>query len=505
MGRGVAVMLGWKRTVLGLDFGRSSLKWVLRRGGLRPALVGQGAMAADGELSQQLAELRTVLVEPPDIVVGAVPGDSIFFQRLDLPFRDLRKLRAVLPFEMEPCLPRSVEGLETDALLHSGGCVGVGLDPERFETFRIAVEEAGLGPVVLEPSILGAARAFSAGLHDEAADGTEVLIDIGHRSIGCAVFYEGELCRLAVVPGGLGHLVSGLSKRLGQLESAVRLRLEEDGLAQWPEATEQFLAHWTWLWLFLEGVAPDGEPIELHFCGGGAMVSGLMLLVKERSGAKEVHRVVRDGLDPLYTAAWGTALRGGDRGAPHALGLLSSEPDGFEIWTPARRRLAALLAVVLLLLGIGDLWWRTSLREERLAGLEREVETLFRSALPGVRRIVNAPHQLQMAVTELEDRLALVRDPASDPLHPLAVLTAVSRAVPSELQVELVSYTQSGDALRIEGEIDSLGALSRLQTALGTLPQVEKIVSGATRRVVGSDRVAFELGLELMVPRGGSP
>ena len=55
--------------------------------------------------------------------VLGIPTTFISFRNLSVPFTDLKKIRQVLPFELEPTLPMSVESLVFDfeAVKQNGG------------------------------------------------------------------------------------------------------------------------------------------------------------------------------------------------------------------------------------------------------------------------------------------------------------------------------------------------------------------------------------------------
>jgi Tfp pilus assembly protein PilN len=174
-------------------------------------------------------------------------------------------------------------------------------------------------------------------------------------------------------------------------------------------------------------------------------------------------------------------------------------------WTRPRRRIATALGAAVLVLGAVDVQQQLSLRRAQLQGLEQQIERMFRGVAPETTRIVNAPHQLRSKMDEMERRLALFPDASRDPTHPLAVLSAVTSAVPPGVRLDVHGYTQSTDVLHLEGEIDSLGAVSALRTALEGLPFVQRVSVGPARKNV-ADRVEFQLDLALTpAATGGAP
>lgn len=500
---GPATALGLRRGVLGLDLGSSSLKWVLLRSGLRPRLLGSGAIPVKADLEEQLSEVRKLLGTEPSAVIATVPATRTYFQRLTLPFRDLRKLRSALPFELEAHLPRTVEGLNMDALAYEGGCIGVALDPAEFGPLRESLARAGLAARTLEPDILASVRSLLLSRDQWPESGGIALLDLGESKTGWALVERGQLTRVGSLHGGIAALVEALAERDGRSEEEVRAQLQRGELAAFSGVEDVLAARYQRVRLALRHAVR--EPAELILCGGGASIAGLDRLLGREMNARGVHILNPEGLGPAYAGAWGAAQRGVSREAPCSVRVLSAEPERLPFWTRSRARIAIGVAVTVAVLGAIDLQQQFSVRTERLRGLETRIERLLHSAAPEITRVVDGPEQLRVRVEEMERRLALFPNPGRDPTHPLAVLAAVSAAVPANVELDIFGYTQAADVLHIDGEIDSLGAVSALQSALEQLPMVQKVEVGPTRKAVSSDRVGFQMDLALAPQNRAAP
>jgi general secretion pathway protein L len=487
---------GWgRRPVLGLDLGSEALKWVLLRPGLRSKVLASGAIPVKADLAEHLAALRAELAMPTAGVIATVPATRTYFQRLELPFRDFRKMRAAVPFELEQHLPRALEGLSVDALSAEGGCIGLALDPNEFGPLGQQLAAAGLGVRALEPDLLAAARALLLTRTRWGPAGSTVLIDLGQSHAGFAVFERGQLSHLGSLHGGVGGLVEALAERDALPEEEVRQRLRANGVEGFTGADLLLRERMARLRLVLR--SKRREPIDLVLTGGGACISGLGEVLAGELGAATVEALRPDGLGPEMAGAWGAAQRAASRSAPCSVRLLSAEPESLPFWTRPRLRIAGTLAAVLVVAGAFDLYQQVASRRAMLEALDQRIERMFRSAAPETTRIVDAPQQLRVRLEEMERRVALFPDPGSNPTHPLAVLAAVTGAVPRSVRLDIFSYTQADDTLHIDGEIDGLGAVTALQGALERLPFVRRVDVGPTRKVVSSDRVGFQMDLTL--------
>jgi general secretion pathway protein L len=491
------MMFSFSRSSLGIDLGSSSIKWVLVRSGLRQHLLASGTIPTKGERTGPLLELRQSVPAPPGAVVATLPATRVYFQGLELPFRDPRKVEAVLAFELESHLPRPVEGLQLDALTSRAGCLAVALEPEGLEPLREALSSAGLAPRVLEPDVLAAARALLMHGEPDVEGQRTLLVDLGESKTGFVLLEGGHPVRAGSLRSGVGALVEAIAERGALSEEEARARLHERGMSG-PGEASVVAARYGRLRTLLRPAG--GEAKRLVLCGGGALVPGLAAMLGQLVQSAEVQILDPAGLGPAMAAAWGAAQRGLNRAAPCSVRLLSAEPETSPFWTQGRRRVAGALAAAAVVAGALDLHQQLAFRRSRLAMLEQSIERAFRSVAPEVGRIVNAPAQLRVRIDEMERRVALVPDAGEDPTHPLAVLAAVSGAVGRETKLDIFSYTHSESVVHLEGEIDSLGALSALQAALGRLAAVQQVEVGQTRRSVSSDRVGFQLDLVLMRP-----
>jgi hypothetical protein len=489
------MMFTLTRHSLGLDLGSDAMKWVLVRSGLRAQVVETGTLPVKADhLAEHLSQLRGRLSVRPDVVVASVPSTRVYFQALPLPFRDRRKLQAVLPFELEQHLPRPAEGLVTDAVPHGGGCVALALDPKDFAVVRDQLAEAQLPARVMEPDLVAAARALLMTRESWSEAESWILLDVGHVKTGFAVLEQGQVVQMGCLHGGLAGLIEALAEREALSEEEVQRRLRERGLSAFAGSDLLLRVRYARLRLALRGRSRGRRRLVL--CGGGALVPDLDKGLARELDAADAEVLDPEGVGPVLACAWGLAQRGLSRNVPCSVGLLSAEPESVPFWTRPRRRVAAVLGAAVLTLGALDLQQQVSRRQERLRNLEQQIERMFRSVAPETTRIVNAPHQLRSKMEEMERRLALFPDPSRDATHPLAVLSAVTAAVPTGVRLDVHSYTQSTDVLHLEGEIDSLGALSSLRTALEGLPFVQRVDVGAARKAV-SERVGFQLDLAL--------
>ena len=117
------------RKILGIEIREESVAAVLLDSGFKGSqLERQGLfpIPADKEgddgLEEALNNLAETIKPAGAACVVGIPTTFISYRNLSLPFHDLKKIRQVLPFELEPTLPMPVEELifDFEAVKHDG-------------------------------------------------------------------------------------------------------------------------------------------------------------------------------------------------------------------------------------------------------------------------------------------------------------------------------------------------------------------------------------------------
>ena len=109
------------RKILGLDFGKEAITATLLQRGLKGSLIE----AVETVPISQEEDFENALVKAVDSIRGkmdiagavsvvSLPSDLVFFRNMKVPFKDAKKIRQVLPFELEPLLPLPVDDLIID-------------------------------------------------------------------------------------------------------------------------------------------------------------------------------------------------------------------------------------------------------------------------------------------------------------------------------------------------------------------------------------------------------
>jgi general secretion pathway protein L len=229
--------------ILGLDLGSHSVKAVLLDGSLRSYSVKGFARVLVPE-GERLAALATALTElsakqplSAEQVVVALPGPSLATHLMTLPFSDVKRIEATIPFEIESQLPFDLSEAVFDyqiAQTHEKSAdllIGV-VKKDELRALLELLQAHKLDPrIVTHPGVayqnlfLSAPACF---LGSGSAEGAIAVLDVGHERVSLAIGRPGvgvELTR--TFPGGGKDLTRAL---------ATEFKVSFDEAAAWKEA-----------------------------------------------------------------------------------------------------------------------------------------------------------------------------------------------------------------------------------------------------------------------------
>ena len=202
--------------ILGLDINDNYVTAVQVESGLKGYQVTACARVnIEGEegLDDALKELFEQNDLKSDICVAAIPGEHISYRNLRMPFKDVKKIRQTLPFEVEIMVPFPVEELVIDFTisdsLDQSGILAVAAKKELISEYLAHLKSQGIDPDVLD---IRCVPTVSLLLKQESTPDDGLFLDIGWKRSTMALFIKRRvvLIRTIAFDGGLftGSVIS---------------------------------------------------------------------------------------------------------------------------------------------------------------------------------------------------------------------------------------------------------------------------------------------------------
>jgi type II secretory pathway component PulL len=489
------------RQILGLDIRHHTLTAILVRTGLKgswiEAVIQTPLAVPEGEALQESTALEAALKEVYDQLgkggaapVAALPADQFSFRNVHIPFKESRKIRQVLPFELEPTLPRPVDEVVIDfRVIHlpsqeeGANIIAAALENERMSAYLASLSAARLAPDTV--SLSGYAAALCLAKWSDIAENCLFMdIDLDHCTLYILISGQVYLIRpIQIRPGGgdpvdkTKALCAHIRRTLAAFEALFHLEFELE---------EVHVTGWGLADLDFEGEAPPllGVPV------------------------KRVDLAADAGL-PRKMAAQGTmppAIQ-----INTALGLALAEIEGLETfnfrkgpfsvrkrWAEHRGNLirTGILALVMLIVLFANIMMDVNATERRVAHIDREIREIFQSTFPEITRIVDPLHQMEAAMTEAKQNAALPGEGKGD-IRSIDILHELSRLIPEKVDVIVTRMVIGEESVLISGDTDTFNAVDEIQNRLEGSELFGKVTISSTNRERSGNRIQFKMRITL--------
>ena len=477
------------RNVLGLEIREKSVAAALLSSGFKGSLLeAQGyfpiaAGATDDEALIAALQAAVEALKPTGAtcVVG-IPATLVSFRNLTLPFTDLRKIRQILPFELEPSLPTAVDELifDFDAVRRDGrhDLLAFAVQKSVIRRYVDCLAAVNLRPAVIVPVGYAAARFITR----SDPDGDDVLfIDTGD-----------DVHTVYAVRGGSIRAVRSLP--VADAAVPVRRHLETT-----IERTLTALAASSDLALKPSRVFSTGPQAGMLNGGKGSAT----LLGEPVRSIDEIRHFPR-----LKGALDAPELASGQFDQALVLALMDVEAVGGinfsterstiqHYWSEFRASivLTAVLVVLALATGLAGQFLAVNAKARRLAELDQQIETVFRQTFPDVNQVVDPVRQMQVRISEMDAGSASPELPDTQ-IRVIDILNALSRQIPAALDVSITRMVVGADNVVLSGDTDTFNTVDEVKAGLDRADIFNNVTISSADLEKSGQRVRFKLKLE---------
>lgn len=478
------------RKILGLDLRDHSISAVVvthGRRGIRIEAHANAPVAVSEGDPNGLAQALGVLLDGIDpagcICAVSIPPGLVSFRNLRIPFDQPKKIRQVLPYEIEPALPYPVEDVSIgfQVLELTGEPAGTGteltlaaVENHRLQTYLDALSDAGVRPDSVTVGGFAAARWIAAG----QAESDLLLVDA-----------DGPCC--AVFALSHGEVVMGRAFSTGRpgpvSENALCTRI-----CQTVHAMEDTLP---WGFSPRAGFIIGAEP------PGGAVLSGQAL-------APALSRELGIPFDPtdLGGGADTPAITWNAGRMDNALALALAESGGLglldfrsghlglkKLWVENRPSVirTSLLAAAVLVLALVSALAGDYTKQKHLDGLNRQITAVFSETFPEVRTVVDPLQQMRATIRQVRQEAGLSQ--GANRMRAVDILRELSVRIPRGTDVDLGQIVIGPEGVRMSGSTDGFDSVDRIKNGLSTAAGFSSVdITSATVEKSGK-RVRFKL------------
>lgn len=521
------------KSVIGVDLGSTAIKVVELRGRWkgfdvvkaveRRLPLDNGQPCPPEQVASALTELLSAHAIRPAEVVSAIPANATFVRNLSLPFRDPRKIREVLKFELEPHIPASVEDVIVDFIkirdTDASGCeiLAVAAPKTMIAEHLHTLGLAGLSPEIVDWEICGELNGYRAWRHPAAPEPV-ALINLGASKTTIKIVRAGRLQFSRSVARGGQTLTESIRQRLAlTTPQAEALKLsdynkERRDIAEPIEAfLTQLMKDIDHTLLSYSARTEEDIPVQEYILmGGGAALPEAVAFFGERYGVgtttfdadQRVFPALPMTLEPRAGLVMPVALGLAQRLVSRQAQGLNFRQEEFAVrksYDEIRGQLLSLGGVIALLVGLTlfNLYYHLHHKEMHYAQLQEQIGTIFRETFPDVRRVTNEVAQAREYLRELDTNLRGVSTLSGPQGSSLEMLRELSVHLPQQLSVKITDLTISTEGIGISGETQSFDGVDTLKQAFAASSYFDEIKVSQARAGANGKGVEFRLAITL--------
>ena len=480
------------RSILGLDIRSDTVSAVLVKSGLKGVTIEKTAHAvftATGEggkdLAAALAKISAEIGISGTLSVVALPFSHLSLRTMDVPFKEPKKIRQILPFELEPALPFPIdqqivdfipltknEQQDTTSILISA------IKQDELKYYLDLLKQAGIDPEGVTLNGHATAMAMASLNRDEDFS----LVDIGLKKIMVYVANKGQIQFIRSFPVALDP-----SKKTALVASNMRHTL----LA--------FEAH------YLSIPAPK----TVYITGKGADDPEIPEALEKTLGLNVFHLDLLKETDLPFENIKGASWKGHEMSNPLALCYCDAMGlKGFnfrkgpfanrKFWTDNKTdfiKTGILAGIVLLMLLFGG-FISTYMLETRIRNVQDEMKAVFKATFPD-KKLTAPPFEQMQAELKAQKNSTLFSEEMETDIRTIDLLNELSRTIPDGIDTKFTKLVFSAGSLLISGNTDTFNAVDDMKNRLEKSELFKSVTISSANSDRSGKRVDFKFKIDL--------
>jgi Tfp pilus assembly PilM family ATPase len=417
------------------------------------------------------------------VCITSFPGDQISFRNIQVPFKEKKKIRQILSYEIEPTLPLPVEDLVID-FFETGSdnnteLVTAAAEKSKLESLLIAFSAFKIEPKIITAGSYAMARCLTK-IND--IPGNYLFMDV-----------DNSQCTLCLVGIGQVQFVRSFAIRANLPLKAGLLGTEiERTLNAFTEvSTKNFNPDI----IFLTGYGLHNDTIKNEL----SLRLGLPVETPDLARAKgfSFKNSLMQQWNPgqMNNAVALTLIELED------IDVLDFRKGPFAVqkqWIKFKNEIVKtgiLAGLVLVLLFLGMIFESISMKK-RVDYLNNQIITIFKSTFPDVKKVVDPLQEMRIKLKSAQRRFAYPKETELG-IRNIDILNDISKLIPANTDVELTRLVTGPEYVLISGNTDTFNSVNTIQNRLERGNLFEKVTITSANIDKSENRVRFKLKVQL--------
>ncbi len=479
-----------KRKILGLDIRQDAVSAVLIKSGIKGAAIEAHLHVP---LSDRKAD-ETDWVDPLETIVkkmdisdsvcvASLPADEISYRNIQVPFKGQKKIKKILPYELEPTFPFPTDDLIIDFItvklpdsINDNNLIAAAVEKSKLQSFLDTLATFNIAPETVTVGGYPIAVCLTHLLDNRK---NWLVVDIDSNKVAIFFMLSGGICLIRSFPirsDGRSYKIKSLCSTIRQTHAALEKMI---GSEFDPEG------------LFITGCGLD----DLGFEQDMAQALGLPIhridllrdtdLIKHQDPPKSWVPFLMDNALSLALLEVAGADRLNFRKGPFA---------SKKFWEENKKSLiqTGIILALVVALAFFNVFIDSYFMGKRLARLDRQITEIFTSTFPDVKKIVDPVQQMRIKVAAVRKKM-LFSGEGETPIRAIDILNNISQRIPRETDVTLTRMVIGSENVVISGDTDTFNSVDNIKSRLDQVDAFKKITISSANINKSDNRVRFKL------------
>jgi len=490
--------------ILGIDINRDFISAVQVVRGLKGfQVVSCHSVMIDKDNDH--AQALQILAERMDLKSGtyiaSIDAGNISFHNLSMPFKDPKKIKQTLPFELETLVPFPIEDLVIDFNIIRGtdksDILAVSAKKTVISEYLEGLKRSGVTPGLIDIRPVPVALWL---LTCPETPDCGLVMDLGQQSITVALFVERRVALVRNI--SLGDLqMPGSSFQDNNASSGQK----GERLAK---AIQPHLKNTLRLFSiqFKAGITPE----KAFITGAGSLYPGIADALSGQLGISvEITDISKQGeihMDADIAAQWNPALTDNALSLAlreikkgHGFNLRKGEFEVKKNFLKTIKELRKVGIALLIIIGLlmADLGVDYYLVKKRYAEAEARCAELFRQSFPDAKNVKYPLLQMKQKIEEVKKTAAELPGSVNNNQRVLDLINDISQRISKTVDMDLSKMVIDTETVILYGETDSFATVNSLEGALkGSSYFSDVSITNEKQDTKTGKRVEFEFKLQ---------
>lgn len=492
----VALYTDMSRKILGLDIRSSSIAAVVIASSIKGSEVEafyHVSWESDIEEkdSEQTRALK-IIQENIDLkeveCVASFPAELAFYRNIQVPFKETRKIKQVLQFELEPTMPLPIDQtiIDFQNIPHARqqdrtSILAAVLEKSKLDKILSDLRTISLNPQVV--TISGYSIALCIAKQADTPDQC-LLVDVYRNRATLFVISDGQIqmIRSTICNSSGVKPAELICKGIVQTVSAAEDTL---GIAFQPKI------------VFMAGYGTDCVDFRKEVSGKLEIPVKQVDLIQDmgiQRKESDDHPWIPEQMENAL------ALATFETSGNHGLNFHRRQFAAKKHWNAYRNDIikTAILAGVVFLLLLSNLFYDFYSMGSEMADLNSRISAIYKQAFPdsAIHDPFIQQRQLRAEVDDLKKQ-SMISDHTGKDLRSIDILNEISSLLPKDMDIELDNLVIGPDNVTIAGDTSTFNSVDEMKSLLEKGRIFQKITISSANSDKTGKRIAFKLKLDL--------